>query len=109
MSHGTSQFEYVVYTYQNPSKDQAVGAWKRHLCTNDKDQAIKTAQALYGSCDYARVEVKRRPVDSIDGELGNETIKLYGVKKHWFSHMMAKIFFAGLKGMAAVTAGFFAI
>lgn len=108
MMSGTSQFEYVVYTYQNPSKDQTAGAWKRHLCTNDKDQAIKTAQALYGSCDYAKVEVKRRAINAVDGDAGDETIKLYGVKKRWLSSMIAKILSIGLKSMAAVTAGFFA-
>jgi hypothetical protein len=108
MTHGPDpRYEYVVYTYDNTPSDHVPGTWKRHMRTNDRDQAVRAAQALYGSCEYARVEVKRKGVGLPDGEMHDETIKVYGVKKRWFSKAIGKICGRLLHSLAAATAGFF--
>lgn len=73
--------EYSVYIHHPANDDNRTPAWERAATTDCAETALKSAEILYLTRKYPRVEVKRRVFDRITNSNRAETLRIFGQDK----------------------------
>jgi len=77
----SQSIEYYVYIHHPANDDNRTPAWERAATTNCAETALKSAEILYLTRKYPRVEVKRRVFDRITNSNRAETLRIFGQDK----------------------------
>ncbi len=77
----SENIEYSVYIHHPANDDRAAPTWERATTTDCAKTALKSAEILYLTRKYSRVEVKRKFFDRVTKSSKAETLRIYGQEK----------------------------
>lgn len=91
-----ANIEYTIYTFQkDAAKPKSAESWQKQETLSDMAQAMKKAEALYGSGKYCKVEIKQKYTDPKNNRVIDTTLKTYARKEK------KSLSVAALTGLAA--------
>lgn len=77
----SKSIEYSVYTFDGRKSGKRDATWHKALTSKDMHHALKTAQNLFGTNKFGKVEVKKKYYDEKNDRTIDMSIKTYEKKK----------------------------
>ncbi len=90
--------EYSIYTFDAPKGGKSANKWERRDTQTEMAAAMKTAESLFASGKYQKVEVKQKYFDKKQNRNIDMTLKVYEARKKKEINIVAITLFAVLCG-----------